>query len=93
MATVLITICIWLKGWHLIVRYHVIFVCSAMAVLFDVSSNIVLEILYICHSQAPNVPTVAAAMKKARDIVQYFNKSTEATKKLKDMQHESSLPK
>jgi hypothetical protein len=39
------------------------------------------------------VPTVAAAMKKARDIIQYFNKSTQATKKLKDMQHESSLPK
>ena len=70
-----------------------IFVCSAMAVLFDVSSNIILETLCICHSQAPNVPTVAAAMKKARDIVQYFNKSTQATKKLKDMQHESSLPK
>jgi hypothetical protein len=43
--------------------------------------------------QAPNVPTVAEAMKKARAIVQYFNKSTQATKKLKDMQHESSLPK
>jgi len=39
------------------------------------------------------VPTVAAAMKKARDIVQYFNKSTQATKKLKDQQHESLLPK
>ncbi len=32
-------------------------------------------------------------MKKARDIVQYFNKSTQATKKLKDQQQESSLPK
>jgi len=49
-----------------------------MAVLFDVSSNIILETLFICHLQAPNVPTVAAAMKKARDIVQYFNKSTQA---------------
>jgi hypothetical protein len=65
----------------------------AMAVLFDVSSTIILETLCICHSQAPNVPTVAAAMKKARDIVQYFNKLTQVTKKLKDQQHESSLPK
>ncbi len=32
-------------------------------------------------------------MKKARDIVQYFNNSTQATKKLKDQQHESSLLK
>jgi hypothetical protein len=42
---------------------------------------------------APTVPTVTAAMKKARDIVQYFNKSTQATKKLKDQQQESLLPK
>jgi len=39
------------------------------------------------------VPTVAVAMKKARDIVQYFNKSTQASKKLKDQQQESSLAK
>jgi hypothetical protein len=64
-----------------------------MAVLFDVSSNIISETLCICHSQAPNVQTVAVAKKKARDIVQYFNKSTQATKKLKDQQHGSSLPK
>ena len=32
-------------------------------------------------------------MKKAREIVQYFNKSTQATKKLKNQQHESSLTK
>jgi DNA-binding transcriptional regulator GbsR (MarR family) len=36
---------------------------------------------------------VTAAKKKAREIVQYFNKSTQATKKLKDQQHESSLTK
>ncbi len=35
---------------------------------------------------APNVPEVARAMKNARAIVQYFNKSTQATKKLKDQQ-------
>jgi hypothetical protein len=40
-----------------------------------------------------DVPVVAKAMKKARDIVQYFNKSTQATKKLKDQQQESSLLK
>jgi hypothetical protein len=39
------------------------------------------------------VPTVAAAMKKALDIVHYFNKSTQASKKLKDQQQESSLAK
>ncbi len=33
------------------------------------------------------------AMKNAREIVQYFNKSTQATKKLKDQQQESSLAK
>jgi len=33
------------------------------------------------------------AMKNARAIVQYFNKSTQATKKLKDQQQESSLAK
>ena len=32
-------------------------------------------------------------MKNARAIVQYFNKSTQATKKLKDQQQESSLVK
>ena len=32
-------------------------------------------------------------MKKAQEIVQYFNKSTQATKKLKNQQHESSLTK
>ena len=48
--------------------------------------------LYLSFA-APTIPTVAAAMKKVRDIVQYFNKSTQATKKLKDQQHESSLPK
>ena len=32
-------------------------------------------------------------MKKPREIVQYFNKSTQATKKLKNQQHESSLKK
>ncbi len=32
-------------------------------------------------------------MKKARDIVHYFNKSTQASKKLKDQQQESSLAK
>ncbi len=32
-------------------------------------------------------------MKNARAIVQYFNKSTQATKKLKDQQQESSLAK
>ena len=42
---------------------------------------------------APNVPEVAMAMKNARAIVQYFNKSTQATKKLKDQQQESSLAK
>ncbi len=42
---------------------------------------------------APNVPEVAMAMKNARAIVQYFNKSTQATKKLKDQQQESSLTK
>jgi hypothetical protein len=31
-----------------------------------------------------NVPEVSMAMKEAREIVQYFNKSTQATKKLKD---------
>ena len=36
---------------------------------------------------------VSTAMKKAREIVQYFNKSTQATKKLKDQQRESSLAK
>jgi hypothetical protein len=40
-----------------------------------------------------DVPVVAKAMKKACDIVQYFNKSTQAPKKLKDQQQESSLPK
>jgi hypothetical protein len=39
------------------------------------------------------VPEVAMAMKNARAIVQYFNKSTQATKKLKDQQQESSLTK
>jgi hypothetical protein len=33
------------------------------------------------------------AMKKAREMVQYFNKSTQATKKLKDQQQESSMAK
>jgi hypothetical protein len=42
---------------------------------------------------ALNVPTVAVAMKKARDIVHYFNKSTQASKKLKDQHKESSLAK
>ena len=42
---------------------------------------------------APNVPVVAKAMKNARAIVQYFNKSTQATNKLKDQQQESSLAK
>ena len=32
-------------------------------------------------------------MKKAWEIVQYFNKSTQATKKLKNQQHESLLTK
>ncbi len=32
-------------------------------------------------------------MKKARDIIQYFIKSTQATNKLKDQQQESLLPK
>ncbi len=40
-----------------------------------------------------DVPVVAMAMKHAREIVQYFNKSTQATKKLKDPQQESSLAK
>ena len=48
--------------------------------------------LYLSFA-ASTVPTVAAAMKKARDIVQHFNKLTQVTKKLKDQQHESSLPK
>ena len=48
--------------------------------------------LYLSFA-APGVPTVAVAMKKVRDIVQYFNKSTQATKKLKDQQHKSSLAK
>jgi hypothetical protein len=39
------------------------------------------------------VPVVAMAMKNARENVQYFNKSTQATKKLKDQQQESSLAK
>jgi len=30
-------------------------------------------------------------MKKARDIIEYFNKLTQATKKLKDQQCKSSL--
>jgi hypothetical protein len=42
---------------------------------------------------APNVPEVTAATKKARDVVQYFNKSTQATKKMKDQQQESLLAK
>ena len=37
------------------------------------------------------MPEVARAMKNARAIVQYFNKSTQATKKLMDQQRESSL--
>jgi len=46
------------------------------------------------HSIAdPDVPEVSTPMKKAREIVQYFNKSTQATKKLKDQQQESSLAK
>ena len=32
-------------------------------------------------------------MKKACEIIQYFNKLTQVTKKLKDQQHESLLPK
>ena len=48
--------------------------------------------LYLSFA-APTVPTVAAAMKKACGIVQYFNKLTQATKKLEDQQHGSSLPK
>ena len=32
---------------------------------------------------APDVPAVARAMKTARAIAQYFNKSTQAAKKLK----------
>ncbi len=41
------------------------------------------------------MPVVAKAMKNARAIVQYFNKSTQTTKKLKlkDQQQESSLAK
>jgi hypothetical protein len=36
---------------------------------------------------------VTKAKKKACDIVQFFNESTQATQKLKDQQQESSLPK
>jgi len=39
------------------------------------------------------VPEVARALKNAHAIVQYFNKSTQATKNLKDQQQESSLAK
>jgi hypothetical protein len=39
------------------------------------------------------VSTVAAAMKKARDMVHFFNKSMRASKKLKVQQKESSLAK
>ncbi len=58
--------------------------------------------LLLCHnlrsfgntlSCSSYVPTVAAAMKKARDIVHFFNKSMQASKKLKDQQQESSLAK
>ncbi len=92
MATVLTTICIWLQDWHLIVRYHEIFVCSATTVSFMCHLISFGNTLYLSFP-APTVPTVAVAMKKARDIVQYFNKLTQATKKLKDQQHESLLPK
>jgi hypothetical protein len=39
------------------------------------------------------VPTVAVAMKKAHDMVHYFNKSTQASKKMKVQQKEYSLAK
>ena len=42
---------------------------------------------------APDVPAVARAMRTARAIAQYFNKSTQAAKKIKDQQRESSLAK
>ncbi len=57
---------------------------------FVVSSNTFRNTLYSIFA-APTVSTVAAAMKKAHDIVQYFNKSNQATKKLKDQQQESLL--
>ncbi len=68
--------------------------CSvAMPISFVVYSLISFgNTLYLSFA-APAVPTVAVAMKKVRDIVQYFNKSTQATKKLKDQQHKSSLAK
>ncbi len=42
---------------------------------------------------APDVPEVTVAMKKARNVMQFFKKSTQATKKLKDQQQESLLAK
>jgi hypothetical protein len=59
---------------------------------FFVSSNTFGNTLYSSFA-APTVLTVAVAMKKSRDIVQYFNKSTQATKKLKGHQQESLLTK
>jgi hypothetical protein len=62
-------------------------VCSAaMPVSFVVYSLISFGNTLYSSFAAPGVPTVAAAMKKVRDIVQYFNKLTQATKKLKDQQ-------
>jgi hypothetical protein len=65
-----------------VLNYHV----------FVVSSNTLRNTLYSSFT-ASTVPTVAAAMKKACDIVQYFIKSTQATKNLKDQQKESLLSK
>ena len=87
MGTAPTIIYIWLPIWRLSVSQHEI-MCAHLPflLLFHLVS---IWIAVICV--ASNVPTVTAAMKKARKMVQYFNKSTQATKKLKDQQHESSL--
>jgi hypothetical protein len=53
---------------------------------FFVESSNTFENTLFSSFAAPTVATVAAAMKKACNIVQYFNKSNKATKKLKDQQ-------
>jgi hypothetical protein len=69
------------------------YLCALLRLFLLLCSLISFENTLYSSFSAPTVPTVAAAMKKAPDIIQYFDKLTQATKKLKNQQHESSLPK
>lgn len=79
------------KGDYYVFCYH--FLILLLLKYLQIITHIVIILYFIYFSSDTNLPGAEGTMRTARALVEYFNKSTQATSKLLKFQENSSIPK